>query len=198
MMNAPKKIVNTYFRLNGFFLLPQFTYFLGGQYNHVDLMALRPPSGKEVVRDITFPIDVDFFNCLSEWTMFPTENFLGAVVEIKGNQEREIPLQSHMDYATEFFGNAGPIIPVSVSLSYKKIDVQDHVLRIPLQHALSWSLYRIYWVESHLDYLKKVTSWSWSEEFLSDLLYLQNINFSDLDRKAREQLKAEEENEHAS
>jgi len=193
-MNAPEKIVNTYFRLNGFFLLPQFTNFLGGQYNHVDLMALRPPSGREVVRGITFPVDPDFFNCLNELIDNPTDILLGVVVEIKGNQEREIPIQEHIDYAAEFFGGTNLIVPVSVSLSYRRIRVTDRVLRIPLQHALQWSLYRIYWVECHLEYLKKIASWSWSEEFLADLLYLQNIDFSALDSQAKERLKAEGEN----
>ena len=100
-----------------------------------------------------------------------------------------------MDYATEFFGGANLIIPVSVSLSYKRIQVNDQVLRIPLQHALQWSLYRIYWVESHLDYLRKIASWSWSEEFLADLLYLQNIDFSALNYQAKERLQAEEGNQ---
>jgi hypothetical protein len=194
-MNAPEKIVNTYFRLNGFFLLPQFTNFLGEQYNHVDLIALRPPSGREVVRGIAFPVDMEFFDCLKGWTVNPTDILLGVVAEIKGNQEREIPIQAHMDYAIEFFGGANLIIPVSVSLSYKRIQVNDQVLRIPLQHALQWSLYRIYWVESHLDYLRKIASWSWSEEFLADLLYLQNIDFSALNYQAKERLKAEEGNQ---
>ena len=48
-MNVAEKIVQTYLRLNGFFTIPKFTL-LGSKAGHIDIIAVRIGSSKEIVR----------------------------------------------------------------------------------------------------------------------------------------------------
>ena len=96
-MNSPEKLVGTYLRLNGFFLLPQFTIFSLGHHTHVDFLAFHPQNAEEIVRNINgdsvpLPVDDDLFNKIEEiLSISPFSVHLGAVVEVKGNREIEIP-----------------------------------------------------------------------------------------------------------
>jgi hypothetical protein len=84
-MNCPEKIVGVYLRLNGFFLLPQFTLFEFAGHIHVDFLALRPPSmGESIhtpIRNLTFPIDETLFELYRNNIGFePFANYIGLVV----------------------------------------------------------------------------------------------------------------------
>lgn len=184
-MNTPEKIVCSYFRLNGFFLLPQFTLFTKDFHIHVDLLALRPAGSCEICEGNPLPIDMDLFNCISNLIgNEATKLLIGILVEVKGNDEYERPLQGHYEYARPFFGSDTPIIPISVSTRHRQIDIDDGCLVIPLSHTLRWSLFRFHWMNQNLKHLTKSGSWPWSDEALADLIYFQKIDFGALDTQA--------------
>jgi hypothetical protein len=193
-MNTPEKIVNTYFRLNGFFLLPQFTLFRKeGGHIHVDLLGLRPPCGQEICEDKPLPIDEKFWEiCQKLLGTNPCDKLLGIAVEVKGGTEDERPSPEHLDYAKTFFGSCDFIIPISVSLAHKEISLKDGCVLLPLQRTLEWTLFRFRWMNQNLIHLKKSGSWNWSEDNLADLLYLQKIDFADLDIAVQKQLSSKE------
>jgi hypothetical protein len=188
-MNTPEKIASIYFRLNGFFLLPQFTLFSGQQHIHVDLLGLRPPGGQEICEDKILPTDTSLFATISEIIKAPAKDTpLGIITEIKGNNTVEIPSASHINYAGNFFGASVSRVPISISTKYDSLSQVDGCVLIPLGHALQWVLYRFRWMDQNLSHLTKSGSWNWSEETLADLLYLQKIGFADLDMIVRDQL----------
>ncbi len=188
-MNTPEKIIKTYFRLNGFFLLPQFTLFRNeGSHIHIDLLGLRPPGGQEICEGQSLPTDGGFWKVSTELLgVDARDNLLGVIVEVKGNMEDERPAPEHLDYARNFYGSRTLIVPVSVSLAHKEISIDAGCILLPLGHALEWTLYRFRWMDKNLIHLKKSGSWNWSEEDLSDLLYLQKIGFAEMDIAASSQ-----------
>ena len=101
--------------------------------------------------------------------------------------EDERPAPEHLDYARNFYGSRTLIVPVSVSLAHKEISIDAGCILLPLGHALEWTLYRFRWMDKNLIHLKKSGSWNWSEEDLSDLLYLQKIGFAEMDIAASSQ-----------
>lgn len=171
-MNCPEKIVGAYLRLNGFFLLPHFTL-LGGTHTHVDFLSLRPPGSREQCDSLIFPVDpLLFINLHGLINYDPNLKLIGAVVEVKGGKRHETPSLRHFEYAHNFFGSTAVVIKMSFSRRTKQMRVRNDTLYISLEHCLNWISERIDWMNSRVS---KVSSWTWSEEFLSDLLYLKKI-----------------------
>ncbi len=188
-MNTPEKIINTYFRLNGFFLLPQFTMFANDHHNHIDLLALRSPGCQEICGGAPLPIDIRLFECVSNLiNKDALQSLVGLIAEIKGNAQIERPQEDHIEYAKCFFGPEVEAVPISISMKYDLLSIDDGYILIPLEYALGWILYRFRWMDQHLQRLSKTGSWNWSEEALEELLYLQKIGFSELDLRAADQL----------
>jgi hypothetical protein len=175
-MNCPEKIAGTYLRLNGFFMLPHFTLFDGEHHSHVDFLGLRPPGGVERCRGLELPLDQEFFETVDELITGNSFNeLIGTVVEVKGGNDRELPSEGHIQYARAFFGGGPRIIPVSFSLDVERIGIQHGTIIISLKHSLEWIKNRIDWMNHNMRSLTKTGSWAWSEEFLSDLLYLHRL-----------------------
>ena len=175
-MNCPEKIAGTYLRLNGFFVLPHFTLFDGERHSHVDFLGLRPPSGIERCGRLELPLDQKFFATADQLIRGSSFNeLIGAVVEVKGGNNIELPSPGHIEYAEAFFGGRPRVIPVSFSLDVERIGIQDGTIMISLKHSLEWIKNRIDWMNHNIRSLTKTGSWAWSEEFLSDLLYLYRL-----------------------
>lgn len=178
-MNCPEKIAGTYLRLNGFFPLPHFTLFDGNSHTHVDFLALRSPGGRERCRGQELPLDLHFFRSLDK--LIPggesLNKLLGAIIEVKGGYIGELPSDRHLHYARDFFGPEASIFPLSFSQEVEGIRIKDEAIAISLQHSLNWVVGRIRWMNDNVDRLTKTGSWTWSEAFLSDLLYLQGLGF---------------------
>jgi hypothetical protein len=175
-MNCPEKIAGTYLRLNGFFLLPHFTLFDGDRHSHVDFLGLRPPGGRERCGRHELPLDQEFFETADQLIRGNSFNeLIGAVVEVKGGIDVELPSAGHIQYAEAFFGRRPLVIPMSFSLDVERIEVQDRTLTISVRYSLEWIKNRINWMNDNIHSLSKTGSWAWSEEFLSDLLYLHRI-----------------------
>lgn len=177
LMNCPEKIAGTYLRLNGFFLLPHFTLFDGNEHTHVDFLALRPPRGIERCRGHELLLDTDFF--FQEVNRLigdnPFDHLIGAIVEVKGGQVGELPSERQAAYANNFFGPRATIVKLSFSQAIANIGIRDDTIVISLNHSFDWIKRRINWMNANIDRLTKTGSWAWSEEFLSDLLYLHRL-----------------------
>ena len=175
-MNCPEKIAGTYLRLNGFFLLPHFTIFDGNEHTHVDFLALRPPKGIESCRGYELPLDTDFFEEVNRVIGDNScDQLIGAIVEVKGGRVGELPSERQATYANNFFGPKAKLVKLSFSQEIANIGMRDDAVVIPLNLSLNWIKRRINWMNANIDRLTKTGSWAWSEEFLSDLLYLYRL-----------------------
>ncbi len=175
-MNCPEKIAGAYLRLNGFFVLPHFTLFNGRQHTHVDFLALRPPGGRERCGGQELPLDQEFFAMADRLTRGNSlDKLIGAIVEIKGGNVGELPSARHRGYAKEFFGPEATIISLSFSQEIADIAMARDTIVISVMHSLKWITQRIDWMNNNVHSLSKTGSWTWSEEFLSDLLYLHGL-----------------------
>lgn len=175
-MNCPEKIAGAYLRLNGFFVAPHFTLFDGNNHTHVDFLAVRPPGGRERCRGHELPIDTDFFHEVEGLIGDNSLNqLIGAVVEVKGGKVGELPSEKHANYAANYFGPGARIVKLSFFQETANIVMRDDVIGISLKHSLNWIIRRINWMDTNIDRLTKTGSWSWSEEFLADLLYLHGL-----------------------
>lgn len=177
-MNCPEKIVGTYLRLNGFFLLPHFTVFDGESHTHVDFLAMRPPGGRERCGKEEFIIDEVFFECLNLTIQGDALNrLLGVVAEVKGGRIGKLPRGDHLNYAKNMFGPEAVLVQISFALDNKAIIVNGDAIAVSIEHAMNWVINRFNWMKNNLGRLSKEGSWTWSEVFLSDLLYLKKIGF---------------------
>lgn len=175
-LNCPEKITGAYLRLNGFFLLPQFTIFDGEQHSHIDFLALKPPAGRELCLDGELPKDKKLFKSISKLISDDAEkSLLGAIVEVKGGNEIEYPEGNAIKYAQHFIGDATPICSICFSKKVNDIEINNGLLIISLKYSLSWCIGRFEWMNENKRKLTKSGSWTWSEDFLSDLLYLHKI-----------------------
>ena len=175
-MNLAENIAATYLRLNGFFLLPQFTIFTGGnQHNHLDILALRAKNCREIVRtqvgDHDLLVDKNLFDALGVGSMGKR---VGLVVQVKSNEENIAPKQSQIDYVKGFFGDDDVDI-FRVSFFHSKFKVRkssDGIIEVGVVSAAHWIQSRIKRMEKMKGLRKKTKSWTWSEPFLADFLQL--------------------------
>jgi hypothetical protein len=177
-MNSPEKIAGMYLRLNGFFLLPQFTLFDGDHHTHVDFLALRAPGSIESCRRLKFETDDSLFNHID--SQLELENsrkrLLALVVEVKGNKKKQKPGNGHYDYIDRFIGNAKRI-KIHFRDHGQNTSISNDVIEVPLRYALRWIIDRIDWIDDNQEGLAKHSSWTWSESSLSDIIYLKRLGF---------------------
>ena len=175
-MNSPEKIAGVYLRLNGFFLLPQFTLFDGESHTHVDFLGLRAPASIEQCGDVTFPIDDELFNRIDHQFEDSRNQLISVIAEVKGNQTKENPGEGHYEYINHFIGNSNRI-----KIHFRKqtvdISVANEVIEVSLTYALRKIIERIEWIDENLNKLSKESSWAWSETSLSDILYLKKLGY---------------------
>jgi hypothetical protein len=174
-VNTAEKIAATYLRLNGFLLLPHFTVFDGDDHNHIDLIALRAARSAELVRDLKLPVDEPFFSLVSKCLDVDAIAVSTAIIaEVRTNKDRKIPSPAHIQYAKNFLGSV-PSIAISFAKDRTNLETDATGLRIGNAYALQWILQRIEWMDSQKMHLTKTGSWTWSEDFLSDILVLRDL-----------------------
>jgi hypothetical protein len=183
-MNLPEKIVGAYLRLNGFFLMPHFTVFNQQTHSHIDYLGLRHHNSQEGFETnegfIELPLDEVLFDTISEriGRSF-NEVSLGVIVEVKGNNEIEIPSDEHKEYAARVLGDEAQLFSISFSNRISDIREQEDTLIIGIKYALDWIFERFRWMDENISRLTKTGSWSLSEDALSDLIYLYKIQQDD-------------------
>ncbi len=176
-MNTAEKIAYTYLRLNGFLLLPQYTVFDGKSHNHIDLIGLRSANSREEVNGYTFPLDNDLFELTKNIVENPLEARLGVIAEVKTNHARDEISEAHQQYAERFLGD----IEAIVKLRFRESDAvrinDDGVIEVPVPYAFNWIIQRIESMKDNTGSLTKMGSWTWSDEFLADVLVLAKYGF---------------------
>lgn len=175
-MNSPEKIAGVFLRLNGFFLLPQFTLFDGERHTHVDFLGLRAPMSVESCGQLIFPLDDSFFDLINAQVDNSREQLLAAIVEVKGNKKKQEPGAGHYDYIDRFIGNANRV-QIHFRDHGENISTTNGIIDVPLGYALRWIVGRIDWIDGNQEGLSKKSSWTWSETALSDILYLKKLGF---------------------
>lgn len=176
-MNATEKLAATYLRLNGFLLLPHFTIFTGQQHSHIDLIGLHPMNGIERVGDMVLLKDGTLFQTIAEnFHLYPEQNLIGIVAEVKTNQDVEEPSPEKLNYAGCFLGNANAV-PICFTDATPGMEIRNGTILIGLNYAFNWIMERINWMEQRRNRLSKGGSWNWSEEFLSEILVFRQLGF---------------------
>ena len=177
-MNSPEKIAGAYLRLNGFFLLPHFTLFDGERHSHVDYLGLRAPNSTERFGQLIFPLDDSFFEVIDETCRFNSRaRLIAAIVEVKGGQERESPGDGHIQYINNFIGPQAVAFKCLFLNQGEIITQSNNIIQVPLRYSLNWIIARIDWIDQNKEGLSKKGSWTWSETFLSDILYIKKLGF---------------------
>jgi hypothetical protein len=182
-MNFAEKAAVLYLRLNGFFLMPQFTTFGAGSTNgtshdHTDILAFRPGGAFERHGPINFPIDALLFDLLAQYSAFekndPRFVSFGVVCEVRANRNGKFAPRGRLDYCATLFGGH-PIVPLLCD-AYEpaEIGLNEAGIRVGLTHALQWIFARVQWLDDQCAE-KKTGSWAWSDEFLGDLLLLREF-----------------------
>jgi len=185
-MNTPEKLAQAYLRLNGFFTIPHFTT-LKEQGGHIDLLAVRLGGSQENVgidsNQMTLKIDTELLLKLG----ITKDDTIGLVIEVKSTKRKQAKIDDNQFlYAKGFFGNINQIKKVGFE-NIENVEIikrNDHVI-ISLQYCIKFIKKRfseLKHFEQNLrgqGILSKSGSWVLSEEFLSDLIFLdklENIN----------------------
>jgi hypothetical protein len=181
-MNAPEKIAQAYLRLNGFFTVPHFTL-LKDRGGHIDFLAVRLGGSKEKVgtesHGVPLEIDEQFLSKLG----VSEDDTVGLVVEVKGGERDNARItDENFEYAKSFFGNISRVKKVGFENNSNSeiIEQAGHII-VPLKHCIDFIKKRfdeLKQIEQQLrgsGMLSKEGSWELSEEFLSDLLFLQKL-----------------------
>lgn len=181
-MNTPEKIAQAYLRLNGFFTIPHFSV-LKDLRTHIDFLAVRLGGSSEKVGAGSVQPILEIDNELLSKLGVGREETVGLVIEVKGGKYDHAEVTNNkFEYAKPFFGNIKDI--KKVGFENKDIgEIQsrhDHII-ISLKHCLEFIKTRfseLKTIEQDLkenEILSKEGSWDYSEEFLSDLIYLEKL-----------------------
>jgi len=179
-MKTTEKIVSLYLRLNGFFLMPHFTTFVGN-FKHVDFLGVRLRNSMEKIDEFVLKVDKGFLaklNGNSEDIKLWAE--VGSKKEIVGSLFPE----QKQDYVTKIFGSENRIKKVyfDFTLEDERLEQDTEYLIVPKGRCRNFLLSRFTQMQSEplRSKMKKLTkegSWNWSEEFLGDLLFLRKSGF---------------------
>lgn len=173
-MTTTEKIAATYLRLNGFLVLPLFTVFDGYQHNHIDLLGVRSPGSKEEVHGTALLTDDKLFSRLVALGAKPNELLTGVASEVKTGKDKGKITQGHIDYAERFV--KAPLFRAwFCNIAKRPPYIEKKQLKISLPYAIDWIISRFDWMEDKKFELTKSGSWTWSEEFLADLLVLRSL-----------------------
>ena len=181
-MNTPEKITQVYLRLNGFFTIPQFTT-LKEKGGHIDFLAVRLAGSLERVgvapNQTILQIDEDLLLKLG----VTKDEMIGLIIEVKGGKVTSAKVdKAQFDYAKTFFGNLDNIKRVGFERrrNLKIFTRNDHII-ITLKYCMNFIKKRfleLKTIEQDLRgsrLLSKEGSWELSDEFLSELIYLENL-----------------------
>jgi len=173
-MNTAEKIVSVYLRLNGFFILNQFTHLPESGHSHEsDLIAIRCPNSEEIVNGKILQIDENFFTRCG----LNKDEIIGLIVEIKAPKVKPKFKQKKKEYAKKFFGDfQDKVYPCGVSGSYDGPRKTDEIIEIGLGYVAQ-KVKGI--IKERNGICKKFNSWYLNEGLLSDLIYLENIGYNE-------------------
>jgi hypothetical protein len=181
-MNTPEKIAQAYLRLNGFFTIPHFTT-LKEEGGHIDFLAVRLAGSQEKVgvapNQIPLKIDEDLLSNLD----VTKDETIGLIIEVKGSKNKPAEIDElQFAYAKLFFGNLDKIKKVGFeNRSRIEIFTRNDQIIITLKYCMRFIKRRfseLKIIEEDLRgnrLLSKEGSWELSEEFLSDLIYLEKL-----------------------
>ena len=179
-METTEKIASLYLRLNSFFLMPQFTVFIRKKQRHVDVLGVRLRNSTEEVNGTRLAIDEEFIEMLDG---FEEDVYLWSEV----GTGRSFPEEKEA-YCRKIFGGPDTLKKVYFDFRKDRENLQkgnDDILVVPAGRCKKFILERFAQMESEpvrskLKRLTNVTkegSWSWSEQFLADMLYLRKKGF---------------------
>lgn len=176
-MNTAEKIVSVYLRLNGFFILNQFTHLHeSGHTQESDLIAIRCPKSEEIVNqdEINGKLQIDevfFTNC-----NLNKEEVIGLIAEIKAPEVELTFKPEKIEYAKNFFGDfQDKVYLCGVSRSYDNPRKTDEKIEIGLGYVAQKVNEMI---RRRNEICNKNSSWYLNEGLLSDLIYLENIGYN--------------------
>lgn len=175
-LNAPEKVAALYLRLNGFFLMPQFTVFSSEFAQQTDILAVRLPDSEERVGDKKLSTDARFFKATGD-----PKDRICIVAEVKGDErwkEAVDQITRAFPYSIRMFGRDSRVRKV-VFCKQRDCMIQiGDLTRASVQHCLWWIINRLGETQGLVtgaETISKYGSWTWSEDFLSDLLFLSGL-----------------------
>jgi hypothetical protein len=181
-MNFAERLAGLYLRLNGFFLMPEFSTFTVGSeerdrkaHAHVDILAFRPTRSFEEFEGTCLPLDAALFRAFQSVIENPFEQNIAAVCEVRSNETGQFPKRKRQEYAAQMCGGVRVIaMCCDASLDGVKYDSKAKGIRFGLAHALRWIGARITWLNNKK--IPKSQSWTWSEPMLADILVLDRLH----------------------
>jgi hypothetical protein len=180
-LNTPEKIGNLYLRLNGFFTMPHFTTLGKEDYRHTDILAVRLSGSVERVGDEALEVDESFFKLLGK----TKEEVIPLIAEVKGGGDQyDDGREKILAYLLPMFGKCGSdFVVVRFVRTLRSVDLGD-LKEYPLGECVKFILKRLdstQRITNQARGLTKFGSWAWSEDFLSDLLYMKNLGILNLE-----------------
>jgi len=174
-MNTAEKIVSVYLRLNGFFILNQFTHLPEtGHSKESDMIAIRCPNSEEKVDEKKLQIDDKFFVSSD----LNKNEVIGLIVEIRGGSSnpqfnQTTKTEKKIEYAKNFFGNfQDKVYLCDVSDSYNDPYKNGSIIKIGIRY-IAKEVKGI--IKKRSEICNKDNSWYLNEGLLSDLIYLEKI-----------------------
>jgi hypothetical protein len=176
-MNFAERLIGLYLRLNGFFLMPEFTTFSTGLKNkghaHVDLIGFRPSGSFEEHENVIFPVDSQLFAIFNAFYQDPFNSNIAVICEVRTNDEGEFPELKRQQYAADMCGFSA--VPMCCDRSVNEVcyDRAGGGIRVGLTHSMRWIAARIRWLQN--EGIHKSESWNWSEPALADFLVFNEL-----------------------
>jgi hypothetical protein len=176
-MNFAERLAGLYLRLNGFFLMPEFSTFSTGLktegHAHVDILAFRPKGAFEEYEGVVFPVDASLFENLHHFFRDPFHSNIAIVCEVRTNKRGKFPDPKRREYAAQLCGTATVAMRCDRSVDNVQYDVRAKGIRLGLTHSLRWIAARIRWLNE--SGVHKSASWNLSEPELADFLVLNQL-----------------------
>lgn len=149
-------------------------------YRHTDILAVRLPKSVERVGSATLQVDDDFF----EFFERSKKKTIPLIAEVKGGRHEHKDRMKIIGYMKQIFGVYGDeYLFVEFARGCKEVN-KESKKKYPLEKCFKYILTRLDSAQvltTEAEGPTKFGSWAWSEEFLSDLLYLRSLGFLSLD-----------------
>ena len=179
MTNIAEEYVATYLRLNGFFLLQNFTHLVkkepgSGHVKESDILAVRLPNTSEKVEGNKLPVDEELF---SEG-LLKTGDYVLVIVEVKGNMKIPEFEDEKTKYLLNFFGDQEDnVILIAVSGEYSGIEKDDSENRLRVNIGINYLMETTReLVVDRVEICKKAESWNLAGDgLLQKLIYEERV-----------------------
>ena len=187
-MNFAERLIGLYLRLNGFFLMPEFTTFSTGLENkghaHVDLIGFRAKGSFEEHEHVIFPVDSQLFGIFKAFCEDdPFNSNIAVICEVRTNYDGVFPELNRRQYAARMCGIN--VIPMCCDRSVDEVQHDRRLkgIRVGLARSMRWIAARIKWL--HNEGIHKSESWNWSEPALADFLVLNQLSPIDCEKELK-------------